>query len=143
MGFLDMFKKKKEERKDMKYNGIEVKLQSDDKDSKENVSSDFTVLENKGIEKIIKKDFIKWLKGEDFLDKDDEEIFKGLKVYEITYRYGRIIEKYSPIKKEGYFGQFEFCFESSSEYTNEIFEAVAMQVYVYNGKVVKVSGYDI
>ena len=143
MGFFDMFKKKKEERKDMKYNGIEVKLQSDDVDSKNHVSSDFTVLENKGIEKIIKNDFIKWLKGEDFLDKDDEEIFKGLKLYEITYRYGRIIEKYSPIKKEGYFGQFEFCFESSSEYTSEIFEAVAMQVYVYNGKVVKVSGYDI
>ena len=143
MGFLDMFKKKTEERKDISYNGIDVKIDSHEAESKEHISEDFTALEKAGIEKVIKNDFIKWLKGEDFLDKDDEEIFKGMKVYEISYHYSRIVANYSPTKKDGYFGQFEFCFESSSEYTKEIFEAVAMQVYVYKGKVVKVSGYDI
>ena len=60
-----------------------------------------------------------------------------------TYVFGKIIEKYSPINKEAFFGQFEFCFNSSSEYTEDMLEAVAMQVYVYEGKIVKVSGYDI
>ena len=125
------------------YKGINVKIQSNEKESKMHLDEDFSVLMNEGIENIIKNNFISWLKGENFKDRDDNKIMEGLELYEITYNYGRIIEKYSPINKEAFFGQFEFCFNSSSEYTEDILEAVAMQVYVYEGKVVKVSGYDI
>ena len=34
-------------------------------------------------------------------------------------------------------------FDSGSAYTEDILEAVAMQVYVNGGKVVKVGGYDV
>lgn len=40
-------------------------------------------------------------------------------------------------------GQFEFSFESSNDYTSDMLEAVAMEVYVYDGRIVKVRGYDI
>ena len=53
------------------------------------------------------------------------------------------VADYSPTKVEDHFGQFEFCFESCNDYTKDLFEAVAMQVYVLNESVVKVSGYDI
>ena len=39
--------------------------------------------------------------------------------------------------------QFEFDFESSGEYTADMLEASAMQVYVKDGEIIKVSGYDI
>jgi hypothetical protein len=66
-----------------------------------------------------------------------------MKAYEVSYHYGKIVANYSPTNEENYFGQFEFCFESCNDYTKDIFEAVAMQIYVLNGSVVKVSGYDI
>ena len=58
----------------------------------------------------------------------------------MTYRYNRIVAKYSTIKKEGYFGVFEFHFESSNDYVSDILEAVAMEIYVYDNKIVRVSG---
>ena len=60
-----------------------------------------------------------------------------------TLEYGRIIARYSPTGEENYFGQFEFSFESGSAYTADMLEAVAMQVYVLDGKIVKVDGYDV
>lgn len=126
-----------------KYEGIEIKIESDIEESKKHLNRDFLVLERKGIENIIKKHFLPWLKGENFKNKSNKKIIDGLKLYEITYHYGKIVEQYSPINKEAFFGQFEFCFESSSEYTEEMLDAVAMQVYVYENKIVKVSGYDI
>ena len=128
---------------EIQYKGLNVVVDDDDKASLEHVNYDFSVLEKEGIEKLIEKDFLTWLKGEEFKDRDDKKILEGLELYEITYYYGKIIEKYSPINKEGFFGQFEFCFSSSNEYTEDILEAVAMKVYIYEGKVVKVSGYDI
>jgi hypothetical protein len=64
-------------------------------------------------------------------------------VYAVEYHFGRIIAKYSPTGEDAYFGQFEFDFESSGEYTSDMMEGSAMQVYVKDGMVVKVSGYDI
>ena len=45
--------------------------------------------------------------------------------------------------EDAYFGQFEFDFESSGEYTADMLEASAMQVYIKDGEIIKVSGYDI
>ena len=115
-------------------------------DTKFNINhfyEDYNTILQEGIDKIIKEKFIPWLKGEDFNDKDDEKILEGLKVYYVMYRYNRIIAKYSPIEKEGYFGVFEFDFESSNDYVSDIFEAVAMEIYIYDNKIVKVDGYDI
>lgn len=137
------FFKKKSLENDVKYNGVKVDINFDEEESLKHLNRDFKVLENYGIEKIIKKEFLSWLKGEEFKDRDDNKIYDGLKLYEINYHYGKIIEKYSPSGKEGYFGQFEFCFESSSEYTRDILDAVAMVIYVYKGKIIKISGYNI
>lgn len=144
---FNIFKKKQQKDDaqvdDIQYHGITVKVETNVEESKKHLNHDFSVLKNRGIEKIIKKQFLPWLKGEGFKGKNDNKILEGLELYEINYYYGKIIEKYSPINKEAFFGQFEFCFNSSSEYTEDMLEAVAMQVYVYEGKIVKVSGYDI
>lgn len=33
-----------------------------------------------------------------------------MKVYEVSYHYGKLVANYSPTNEENYFGQFEFCF---------------------------------
>lgn len=33
-----------------------------------------------------------------------------MKVYEVSYHYGKIVANYSPTNEENYFVQFEFCF---------------------------------
>lgn len=131
-------------RSNLKFRDIDVVISDDDIiKSKKHINDDYNVINQEGLDKIILEKFLPWLKGNDYLDRDDKKILEGLKLYEVTYRYSFICAKYSPTNKDDYFGQFEFCFESGSEYTDDILEAVAMQVYIYNGKIVKVSGYDI
>jgi hypothetical protein len=129
--------------KEINWQGVAIDMPFDVEVSEAHVEEDFRVLEQTGIERIIRERFIPWLKGEEFTDRDDEKIFEGLQLYEITYTYGRIIARYSPTGEENYFGQFEFSFESGSAYTADMLEAVAMQVYVLDGKIVKVDGYDV
>lgn len=129
--------------KEINWQGVAIDMPFDVEVSEAHVEEDFRVLEQTGIERIIRERFIPWLKGEEFTDRDDEKIFEGLRLYEITYTYGRIIARYSPTGEENYFGQFEFSFESGSAYTADMLEAVAMQVYVLDGKIVKVDGYDV
>lgn len=83
------------------------------------------------------------LKNEQFKDRDDNKIFEGLKVYNIMYNYGKICSELSPTKEEDFFGQFEFAFESCNDYTADMLESVVMQVYILNGKIVQVSGFDV
>jgi len=129
---------------ELEYKGISIEiLQMDQEESQKHIEQDFEVLVRENIDHIIKEQFIPWLKGEDFLDRDDDLIFEGLSVYYICYTYGRIIAEYSPTGKEDYFGQFEFEMESSSDYTSDMLEAVTMQVYVLGDKIVKVDGYDV
>ena len=104
---------------------------------------DFDALQREGIEKTIREQFIPWLKGEQFPEKKDDLVYEGLHLTEILYHYGRIIARYSPTGKDEQFGQFEFQFDSCSAYTEDMLEAVAMQVYVKDGRIVKVSGYDV
>ena len=66
-----------------------------------------------------------------------------MRIYAIDYSYGQIAASYSPTGEDAFFGQFEFDFESSDAYTADMLEGTAMQVYVYEGKVVKVIGYEI
>ena len=63
----------------------------------------------------------------------------------LKYRNIPIIITFNPEQtgEDAYFGQFEFDFESSGEYTADMMEGSAMQVYVKDGLIVKVSGYDI
>lgn len=125
------------------YNNIKIVIEFNVEESKKHLVEDYNVLEKEGIDNIIKSQFIPWLKGDQFKDKDVEKVYEGLKLYSITYDYEKIIEEYSPTGKENYFGQFEFCFESMNEYTSDMLEAVSMQIYILDGKIVKVSGYDI
>lgn len=127
---------------DKKYNGVNIVINFNTNESKEHLTEDYKVLEKEGIENLIKNQFMTWLKGEQFKDRDDNRIYDGLKLYAISYKYGKIIDKYSPTGEENYFGQFQFSFESSNEYTKDMLESVTMQVYIFDGKIVKVSGFD-
>ena len=106
--------------KEINWQGVAIDMPFDVEVSEAHVEEDFRVLEQTGIERIIRERFIPWLKGEEFTDRDDEKIFEGLQLYEITYTYGRIIARYSPTGEENYFGQFEFSFESGSAYTADM-----------------------
>lgn len=151
MGLLDIFKKNKKIYSDqinnkfvsdLKYNNVNIVIEFDIEESKDHILEDYKVLEKDGIEKIIKNQFIPWIKGDDYKDRDDDKIYEGLNIYYISYEYSKIIDKYSPTGEENYFGKFLFGFESTSDYTSDILESVEMEVYVLNGRIVKVCGFD-
>lgn len=123
--------------------GVEVIIDPPDAESGKHLPADFAALGQAGFDRVVREQFIPWLKGEQFADRDDDRIFDGLKLYEVVYHYGRIIAQYSPTGEDGWFGQFECDFESGSDYTADMLEAVAMQVTVFNGKIVKVDGFDV
>ena len=123
--------------------GVPVIIDPPDPGSEKQLPADFDALEREGFDKVVREKFIPWFKGEQFADRDDERIFDGLRLDAAAYRYGRIIADYSPTGEDGNFGQFEFDFVSGSDYTADMLEATAMQVYIHDGKIVKVSGYEI
>lgn len=127
----------------MKYNGLDIEVYLNVEESNKHLEEDFNALMQIDVNDLVKGKFMDWLLGSDFIDRDRDLVFEGLKLYEVNYHYGKIVAQYSPTGEDNYFGQFEFCFESNSEYTDDILQAVAMQVYMLDGKVVKVSGYDI
>lgn len=125
------------------YKNVEIEVDYKSEDSKNHFYEDYDVILQEGIDKIIKEKFIPWLKGDEFKDKDDEKIYEGIKAYNVMYRYNKIIARYSPTEKEGNFGVFEFHFEPMNDYASDIFETVAMEIYIFDHKIVKVSGYEI
>ncbi len=125
------------------YNGTEIEINFNRAESEAHIEADLKVLTDYGVDRLIKEKYIPWLKGDQFSDKEDDQIFAGLKLFSILYSYGKIIARYSPTGADDTFGQFEFDFESCSEYTADMLEAVAMQVYIKDGEIVRVSGYDI
>ena len=152
MGFIGFFKKKEPAKEStivheinsgLKYKDIPIIITFEPELSKEHIEEDFAVLNKEGIDQIILKKYVPWLKGDQYKDRDDLKIFDSISVYAAEYHYGRIIAKYSPTGEDAFFGQFEFDFESSGEYTADMMESCAMQVYVKDGEIVKVSGYDI
>lgn len=149
MGFFDKFKKRRGEEPSpyridsaYEYNGAAVEVENDE-ESLKHISEDFACLQKEGIEKIIRERFIPWFKGEEFADMDDQKIFEGLRVFSISYCYLRIVAEYSPTEKDSFFGQFEFDFESANDYTADMLEATAFEVYVENGKIVGTNGFEI
>lgn len=142
-GQNDDYKSSKSYYTGVKYKDVEIQIDHDTEDSKNHFYEDYDVVLQEGIDKIIRERFIPWLKGEEFNDKDDDKILDGLKVYNVIYSYKRIIAKYSPTEKEGDFGVFEFHFEPMNDYASDIFETVAMEIYIIDHKIVKVSGYEI
>ena len=123
--------------------GVPVIIDPPDSVSERHLPDDFAALEREGFDKVVREKFIPWFRGEQFADRDDERIFEGLRLDAAAYRYGRIIADYSPTGEEGFFGQFEFDFVSGSDYTADMLEATAMQVYIHDGRIVRVSGYEI
>lgn len=125
------------------YNGIPVEISLHVAQSGAHLAEDFAVLQQEGIEHIIRSRFIPWLKTDVWKDRDDDLIYQGLKLYAIDYCYSKIVSRYSPTGTDELIGQFEFCFESGNEYTADMMESVAMQVYVWKGKVLKVDGFEV
>ena len=144
---MALFKKKIAEPAELpsgiRYQDAEIIMDFNGKESQEHIREDFDALQREGIEKTIRERFVPWLKGEQFRDKEDALVYAGLHLTGILYHHGRIIAKYSPTGQDDRFGQFEFLFESCSADTADMLEAVAMQVYVKDGRIVKVSGYDV
>lgn len=142
---LDDYGEEEDFKSELKFNGVKViiKSNSNKEESKKHLNHDCEIVRNVGLDKIILEKFIPWLKGKDYLDRDNQKVLEGLKLYEVTYNYMKISAKYSPTGKDDYFGYFEFCFESGDDYTSDMLEAVSMEVYIYNDKIVKVNGYDI
>ena len=127
----------------LKIEDINIGIESNEKDSLEHIAEDYEVIIKYGIEKYIMNEFIPWLKGTDFLNKDNQKIYEGLKLYEVTYYYGKICAQYSPTKEDGFFGQFELSFEAGNDYTTDMLEADACGILVKDGKVYKGVNYDI
>ena len=141
--FIDESEKSAVPKTNLNYNGIEINIAANREESLKHVKEDYEVLTNQGIEKLIKEYFIPWLKTEDFKNLDDEEIYKGLKLYSISYQYDKHNDKHSPTGKEDFFGEFEFDFESGNEYTKNLLEASAFVLLVNNGQIFKGRNFDI
>lgn len=118
-----------------KYNDIAVEVEENE-ESLAHIDEDFAALVKAGIDKVILEKFIPRLKCEEFADRDDKLIFEGLFVTSITYYY-------SPNGEGGFFGQFEFDFAPSSDYTEDMLECVAMEVVLQDGEIVRVSGFEV
>ncbi len=127
----------------LKYNDIEILISANKEESLKHIENDYNILTKEGIEKLIKTNFISWLKGNEFKDLDDQKIYNGLQLTNISYHYHRIIGKYSPTEKDDYFGEFEFDFESGNEYTKDLLQASAFVILVNNDKIYFGRNYDI
>ncbi|MBQ8167191.1 MAG: hypothetical protein IJZ96_09170 [Lachnospiraceae bacterium] len=127
----------------IEYKNVSIEIEYYIDESKKHLSEDYAILQKEGIDDIIKKYFIPWLKADIYIDKDDNLIYEGLEIYGITYQYGMIGAHYLPSEKEEMIGRFDFFFKSGSEYTADMLESVAMQIYILNGKIVKVDGYEV
>ncbi|MDE6731622.1 MAG: hypothetical protein K2J77_01925 [Oscillospiraceae bacterium] len=142
MGLFGNFGKKKKlalpsyRETNHKYNCVAVEVEETE-ESLSHIDEDFATLVKADIDNIIAEKFIPWLKCEEFADRDDKLVFEGLRVCSVTYYY------YSPSGEGGFFGRFEFDFVSSSDYTEDMLECVAMEVYIQNGEVVRVSGFEV
>ena len=140
---LDDYDAPKDFKTELRFNDISIKIIFDIEESKKHIQNDYYVINNEGLDKIILEKFIPWLKGKDYLDRDNQKILEGLQLYEITYHYKKICDEYYPTGKEDYFGEFEFCFENGNDYVDDMLESFTMQVYIHNNNVIKVSVYDI
>jgi len=158
MGIFNIFKKRKQSYElqtytsDVNYKGINVEInyytEDDIEEIKNNLNKDYSALEWKGIENLIKEKFIPWLKGSEFIDMDNNKIYDGLRLYAIEYSYHDCDNNATPeiqshINNKFGKGIFTFHFESSNDYTSDMLEAVAMVVEIRDGKIVEVSGLDV
>lgn len=148
MSFFDKLKKRANTvpetfTSQIEYEGVAIEIEFNIKESKEHLLEDFAVLQKEGIENIIKSRFIPWFKADEFKDRNDDLIFEGLKIYGIEYYYAMIAARYSPTQKDEKVGQFDFLFESGNEYTADMMESTAMQIYVLNGQILMVNGYEV
>ncbi len=141
--FIDESEKVEIPKTNLKYRDNEILISGNKEDSLKHIEEDYKVLENEGIEKLIKTNFISWLKGEDFKELDDEMIFNSLRITSISYHYHRIVEKYSPTGKDDFFGEFEFDFESSNGYTKDLLQASAFVLLINGDKVYQGTNFDI
>lgn len=127
----------------LKYNDIEIIISANTEESLKHINNDYEILIQEGIEKFIKNKFIPWLKGIKFQDLDNDKIYNGLKLTYVSYSYDFICEKYSPTKKDDYFGKFKFTFESSNEYTKQLIESSEFELLINNNKIYYGNNYEI
>ena len=128
---------------DLEYNGVHVVVTFRKDESLKHLYDDFKTLEEHGIERIIRDEFIPWLVNTEFQDKDKEKVFEGLKVVFVAYTYGMICEKYSPTGADDYFGQFELHLNSCNDYTEDMLQQSAIEIYILDGKIAGTRKWDV
>ena len=128
---------------DLEYNGVHVAVTFRKDESLKHLYDDFKALKEHGIERIIREEFIPWLVSAEFKDRDRDKIYEGLKISHITYTYGMICAKYSPTGADNYFGQFEFDLNSCSDYTEDMLQQSAIEVFILDGKVAGTRKWDV
>ena len=84
MGFKDLFKKKEptkempvvqETDSNLKYRDIPIIITFNPEQSKAHIEEDYAVLNKEGIDQIILKKFVPWLKGDQYAERDDQKVF--------------------------------------------------------------------
>ena len=88
---LDDYDAPKDFKTELRFNDISIKIIFDIEESKKHIQNDYYVINNEGLDKIILEKFIPWLKGKDYLDRDNQKILEGLQLYEITYHYKKYV----------------------------------------------------
>ena len=92
MGFKDLFKKKEPVKEmpgvqeidsGLKYRDIPVIITFDPEQSKAHIEDDYAVLNKEGIDQIILKKFVPWLKGDQYADRDDQKVFESISAYAV------------------------------------------------------------
>lgn len=71
---------------DLKYHDVNIEV-FDVEESKDHLAADYAVLEEYGIENLVKDQFIPWVKGTAYKDRDNDKVFEGLSVDSIAYSY--------------------------------------------------------
>ncbi len=133
MGIIDLFKKRKsgftentsEFESGIFYKGIPIAITDNIEESKIHLEKDYAILNGVGIENIIREKFLPWFKIEEFKDRDNDRIIEGLKIDDISYEYIGSIGT----------GSFEFQIVSCSNYTEDMLEAVCMELTVNDGNI--------
>ena len=101
MGFKDLFKKKEPVKEmpgaqeidsGLKYRDISITITFDPEQSKAHIEEDYTVLNKEGIDQIVLKKFVPWLKGDQYADRDDQKVFESISAYAAEYHFGRQVK---------------------------------------------------
>ena len=94
----------------LKIGGQNIGVENSSDEIFSHLEKDYQVIK-KNYQNHIKNDLIPWIKS---VDKNsnisDEQIMKEINLISVSYSYDSIKAKYTPFKKDGYYGCFKFVY---------------------------------